>query len=179
MMNMNKSNFLMVIFFITPHHMAIAANEIVDIKRNITLSDEEVPTKDFYIKISEGGDFKKNLVVKAVRKINVKDTSLKSVGDFKTVVGLLKIIHTEGQIAVAREFKLLPRTDLPMLEQIGIMTGDEIDLSDSFTDNSKPKSTPKKVADAKAAPPSTTDVRVPTSEPAPIEIKSESVVHDI
>lgn len=137
------------IFFTTKHlfflttlltvFSTFAANEIVDVRRNITLSEDEVPVKDFYIKIADSGGLKKNLVVKAVRKINVKDSGLKSVGDFMATVGLLKIIHVEGKVAVAREFKLVPRDNEPMLEQIGIMTGDEIDLSDSYIDTSKPK----------------------------------------
>lgn len=143
MKRMNK------IFFTTKHlfflttlltvFSTFAANEIVDVRRNITLSEDEVPVKDFYIKIADSGGLKKNLVVKAVRKINVKDSGLKSVGDFMATVGLLKIIHVEGKVAVAREFKLVPRDNEPMLEQIGIMTGDEIDLSDSYIDTSKPK----------------------------------------
>ncbi len=148
------------IFFTTKHlfflttlltgFSTLAASEIVDVRRNITLSDEEVPVKDFYIKIADSGGLKKNLVVKAVRKINVKDTGLKSVGDFMATVGLLKIIHVEGKVAVAREFKLVPRDNEPMLEQIGIMTGDEIELSDSFIDTSKPNTasaTNKKVTE--------------------------------
>lgn len=131
---MIKIIFLATLLMMFTSEKNFAASEIVDVRRNITLSDEETPTKDFYIKISETSGFKKNLIVKATRKINVKDSSAKPVGDFKTTVGLLKIIHTEGQIAVAREFKLIPRTDSPMLEQIGIMTGDEIDLSDSFVE---------------------------------------------
>jgi hypothetical protein len=143
MKRMNK------IFFTTKHlfflttlltvFSTFAASEIVDVRRNITLSEDEVPIKDFYIKIADSGGLKKNLVVKAVRKINVKDSGLKSVGDFMATVGLLKIIHVEGKVAVAREFKLVPRDNEPMLEQIGIMTGDEIDLSDSYIDTSKPK----------------------------------------
>ncbi len=147
---MNKINFLAALLSITVSPNIFAANEIVDVRRNITLSNDEEPIKDFYIKISEGAGFKKNLVVKATRKISVKDSSLKAVGDFKTVVGLLKIIHTEDAVAVAREFKLIPRADQPLLEQIGIMSGDEIDLTDSFTDTTKPAEPKKKVASAKA-----------------------------
>ena len=163
---MNKIKILMAFSLITTAQSILAANEIVDVRRNITLSDDETPAKDFYIKISEGGSFKKNLVVKAVRKINVKDAGLKTVGDFKTVVGLLKIIHTEGPIAVAREFKLLPRTDQPMLEQIGIMTGDEIDLSESFLDTAKPAEIKKKVAEAASPELQKTDekdIRIPAA----------------
>ncbi len=144
---MNKKIFFIVaVSIIVVSKKVLAASEIVDVRRNITLSDDEVPTKDFYIKVADGGGLKKNMVVKATRKLNVKDTSQKPVGDFNTVVGLVKIIHVEGTVAIAREFKLLPRTDQPMLEQIGIMTGDQIDLSDSFVDTSKPVEAKKKVA---------------------------------
>ncbi len=150
---MNKKIFFIVaVSMIVVSKKVLAASEIVDVRRNITLSDDETPTKDFYIKVSDGGGLKKNLVVKATRKINIKDASQKPVGDFNTVVGLVKIIHVEGLIAIAREFKLLPRTDQPMLEQIGIMTGDQIDLSDSFIDTSKPIEAKKKVAVSESVP---------------------------
>jgi hypothetical protein len=158
---MNKKIFFIVaISIIVVSKKVLAASEIVDVRRNITLSDDEAPTKDFYIKISDGGGLKKNLVVKATRKISVKDSSQKPVGDFSTVVGLIKIIHVEGAVAVAREFKLLPRNDQPMLEQIGIMTGDQIDLSESYIDTSKPVELKKKVASLDEK----TELEVPTLE---------------
>ncbi|MNT72328.1 hypothetical protein D3C72_2109140 [compost metagenome] len=49
-------------------------------------------------------------------------------------------------MAVAREFELLSRDELPMLEQIGIMNGDRIDLQGSFIDTSKPKAQRKVAA---------------------------------
>ena len=185
MMSMNKLIFTIGFITLVQTNSVFAANEIVDVRRNITLSDDEIPAKDFYIRLSESaGSFKKNLVIKATRKINVKDSSLKSVGDFKTVVGLLKIIHVEGAIVVAREFKLISRIDQPMLEQIGIMTGDEIDLSESFVDNSKPVETKKKVADASAVPaPENSENREPAAaDKAPVvpeSIKPNSISRDI
>lgn len=115
-----------------------ASLEIVDVKRNIPLAETEPVYKDFYIKVSSRSDLKKNQVVKATRKITVKDAGMKAVGDFVTTVGLLKIIQVSDSIAVAREFKLLPRDNEAMIDQIGIMVGDEIDTSESFTDVSKP-----------------------------------------
>lgn len=109
--------------------------EIVDVKRNIPLAESDPIYKDYYIKGSSG--LKKNLIVKAVRKIEVKDASLKSIGHFKTTVGLVKIIETSDSVAIAREYKLLPRADEPMVEQIGIMVGDEIDLAGSYTEEKK------------------------------------------
>lgn len=115
--------------------------EIVDVKRNIPLAETEPIYKDFYIKISGKSDLKKNQVVKATRKIIVKDAGMKAVGDFVTTVGLLKIIQVSDSIAVGREFKLLPRDNEAMIDQIGIMVGDEIDTSESFNDVSKPVKT--------------------------------------
>lgn len=129
----------LIICFALPNLGHAENFSVVDIKRNIPLSNEEAPFKDFYIKVNSKGDLKKNQVVKAVRKINVKDASQKTVGDFTTTVGLLKIIHVSDTIAVAREFKLVARDNEPMLEQVGIMTGDEIDLSESFVDTAKSK----------------------------------------
>lgn len=135
-----KSNLFAALIIIMVFQFSHALSlEIIDVKRNIPLSESEPVYKDFYIKISNTAGLKKNLVVKAVRKINVKDSSLKSVGDFKTTVGLVKIIQVSETVAVAREFKLTPRQDEPMIDQIGIMVGDEIDTADSFVDVTKAK----------------------------------------
>ncbi|MDG0815491.1 hypothetical protein [Bdellovibrio svalbardensis] len=125
---------------------------VIDVRRNITLSEDDAVYKDFYISASAGSGLKKNLVVTAVRKINVRDASgANSFGEILIPVGQLKIIAIFDKVAVAREFNLLSRDELPMLEQTGIMTGDRIDLQGSFIDNSKPKK--RKVAsdDEKAA----------------------------
>lgn len=132
--------------FTTPSHAADMS--VVDVRRNITLSETDTVYKDFYINAGPGSGLKKNLVVTAVRKINVRDASgANAVGEILVPVGQLKIIAIYDRVAVAREFTLLSRDELPMLEQIGIMTGDRIDLGGSFIDNSKPKAK-RKVAEA-------------------------------
>ncbi|MBO9667016.1 MAG: hypothetical protein J7501_09405 [Bdellovibrio sp.] len=139
---------------------------IVDVRRNITLSEEETPYKDFYIAAGADSGLKKNLVVTAVRKINVRDAAgANAVGEIAVPVGQLKVIAVYDKVAVAREFTLLSRDELPMLEQIGIMTGDKIDLRGSFIDTSKPK--PKrKVAEVTGATTTTTTVTTVTTVPA-------------
>ncbi|AGH96268.1 hypothetical protein [Pseudobdellovibrio exovorus] len=111
---------------------------IVDVRRNITLADDDIIYKDYYLNAGEGSALKKNMVVTVKRKINVRDSSTKSVGDFEAPVGQLKIIHLGNNVSVAREFKLISRDEEPMLEQIGIMSGDRIDTAGSFIDTSKP-----------------------------------------
>ncbi|MGZ3770740.1 MAG: hypothetical protein ACXVCP_06155 [Bdellovibrio sp.] len=122
------------------------ANDIivVDVRRNITLSETDTVYKDFYINAGNGSGLKKNLVVTAVRKLNIRDASgANAVGEILVPVGQLKVIAVYDHVAVAREFSLLSRDDLPMLEQIGIMSGDRIDTKGSFVDNTKPKPKPK------------------------------------
>lgn len=118
---------------------AVAADaiEVVDVRRNIQLADTDPIYKDFYLNASDSSGLKKNLIVKATRKITVKNQGSKVIGTFKTTVGLLKIIQVEGGVAIARLFELTPRDEHPMLEQTGIMIGDQIDMDGSFIDNKK------------------------------------------
>lgn len=136
---------------------------VVDVKRNITLSDDDTVYKDFYLNAGNTSALRKNMVVNVKRKISIKDASTKSIGDIEAVVGQLKIIHLGSKVSVAREHKLIPRDEEPVLEQIGIMSGDRLDLTGSFIDNTKPvykrktsdiepaKAEEAKTADASAA----------------------------
>jgi hypothetical protein len=111
--------------------------EVVEVRRNIQLADTDPVYKDFYLNAVEGSGLKKNQVVKATRKITIKNQGAKVIGTFKTTVGLLKIIQVDGGVAIARLYELTPREDQAMLEQVGIMIGDQIDTNDSFVDNKK------------------------------------------
>ena len=134
---MKKISFVFLALFFIQN--LLQANElvIVDVHRNIPLSDEEPIFKDFAISLGESSSLKKNLVVFVKRKISVKDSTAKAVGEIETNVGQLRIIHVDKKIAIAREYKLIARDDEPMLEQIGIMIGDRLELDGSFVDNKK------------------------------------------
>lgn len=126
------------------------ANDItvVDVRRNITLAEDDKVYKDFYINAGPTSGLKKNLVVTAVRKINIRDASgANAVGEILVPVGQLKVIAVYDHVAVAREYTLLSRDELPMLEQVGIMNGDRIDLNGAFIDNTKPKAKLKTAQD--------------------------------
>ena len=184
---MKTFTFLFISFVLSVTAVAASFGEVVEVKKSIPLSNEEEPFKDFYIKLNSASGLKKNLVVKVLRKVEVKDTSSKVVGDFKTVVGQLKLIQIDAKVAVAREYKLTSRAEEPVLEQVGIMIGDEVDLAESFVDNSKPKTqrNPADVSGDKAvilAVPSTESVEnssSPGTDSAPIKIKSDSLSRDI
>lgn len=142
---MKKLIFFCVISFTSFNLFAVDIN-IVDVRRNITLADEDSVYKDFYLNAGDGSGLKKNLVVNVKRRLSVKDSNAKNIGEFETIIGQLRVIHVEGKVAIAREYKLFSRDEEPMIEQIGLMTGDRIDLAGSFIDNAKPV-VKKKIAD--------------------------------
>lgn len=117
---------------------------VIDVKRNITLSEADTVYKDFYLNAGDSSALRKNMIINVKRKINIKDASTKSIGDIETVVGQVKIIHIGSKVSVAREHKLIPRDEEPVLEQIGIMSGDRLDLAGAFIDNTKPVQKNKK-----------------------------------
>lgn len=100
---------------------------IIDVRRNITMSDDEKPYKDFYISVDSKNQFKINQEVSVVRKLNVKDsTGTQSFGEIKIPVAKLKIIATFDRVAIAREVEVISREKVPMLENFFIMSGDEV-----------------------------------------------------
>lgn len=107
-----------------------ASLEIIEAKRNIPLSDTDPVYKDFYISGGKSSGLKKNSLVKVMRKLTIKDSSLKPIGDVITPVAYIKIIHVDDKISIGREEKFIPRNDEAMLEQIGIMIGDTIEVSE-------------------------------------------------
>ncbi len=111
---------------------------VIEVRRNIPLSDEAPVYKDFYINAGSEAGLKKNLVITVIRKMPIRDaTGTQNYGEVDIPVGMLKIISAQGRVAVAREYKLIARDDEPMLEQIGIMIGDRLELDGSFVDNKK------------------------------------------
>lgn len=162
-----KAFLLSVLSFLSSATVYASDMYIVDVRRNITLAESDPVYKDFYIN-TQGTNLKKNLVVTAVRKINIRDASgANAVGEITVPVGQLKVIAMYDKVAVAREYTLLSREDLPMLEQIGIMTGDQIDLAGSFVDNKKRK--PASVPAVATLPAPAAVATAPVSAPAPVD----------
>ncbi len=111
---------------------------VIEVRRNIPLSDDAPVYKDFYINAGSEAGLKENMVLTVIRKIAIRDASgTQTYGEMEVPVGQLKIIALAGRVAVAREYKLIPREEEAMLEQIGIMIGDRLELDGSFIDNKK------------------------------------------
>lgn len=103
--------------------------QVVEVRRNITLSDTDPVYKDFYINGGSSDGFKKGQILTVSRKVTVRDSSgTTQVGEMEVPVGELKVISVFEKVTVARESKLFDRQDLPMLEQRAIMSGDNVDV---------------------------------------------------
>lgn len=148
MMKINLIFFILIVINVFAQAEEIS---VVEVKRNIPLSDDEPVYKDYAINAGSSSGLKKNLVVFAKRKISIKDGSAKTIGDVETNVAQLKIIHVDSKVSIAREYKLIPRDEEAMLEQIGVMTGDRIDLAGSFIDT-KPLVYKKKIREPSSVP---------------------------
>lgn len=115
---------------------------VIDVRRNIPLSDHEPTYRDYYIAGDGIQSLKKNLVIEVVRKNNIRDASgAQSYGEILIPVGQLRIIANYGRVAIAREYKYFSREDYPTLDQTFIMTGDRINIKNSFIDGHKIKRT--------------------------------------
>lgn len=171
---MKPWGFLLLALMLTAQLTFAQDLSIVDVRRNITLADDDVVYKDFYLNGGEGDGLKKNLVVTVMRKVQVRDANgSQSYGEIQIPVGQLRVIATYGKVSVAREYKLLSRDELPMLEQIGIMSGDRVDLKGAFVDNAKPvykKKTAEHVVRTEA-----TVVAVVTAPAAPVVASAPAV----
>jgi hypothetical protein len=143
-----RNCFLILIAILGVHAAQAEELGIVDVRRHITLADDDIVYKDFYLNGGEAEGLKKNLVVTAFRKIQVRDASgSQGYGEIQVPVGQLRVIAVYGKVSVAREYKLLSRDELPMLEQTGLMSGDRIDLKGAFVDTAKPKYVKKSIAE--------------------------------
>lgn len=115
--------------FCGPRTWAQEDLRVVDVRRQIQLSNDEAVIKDYYITGTSVESLKPKQEVVVNRRLSVRDSSgSQNFGEVLVPVGILRVIAQSGRVAIARETSLLSREDLPMLEQRGIMVGDLVNL---------------------------------------------------
>lgn len=118
--------------------LAKADIQVINVHRNIQMSDDEPVYKDFYLNAGAESGLKQNMVVTVVRKLNIRNAAgTQSFGEIKIPVGQIKILAVQNKIAIGREYKIDSRDDLPMLDQAFMMVGDEVEMKGSFIDAHK------------------------------------------
>lgn len=147
---------------------------IIQIKRNIQMSETDPVYRDIFLSSGEAAGFKKNMVITVERKSNIKDANgTASFGDIYIPVAQIKILEVYKSTAVAREHKTLSRKNHPVLDQTGIMVGDKINLKDSFIDRTPASETTTTLipapSQAAAPAPATTAAATSPTAVAPTE----------
>jgi len=108
-------------------------HRVIESRISIPLTDQEPKYTDYYINAGTADGLKKDLVVKVVRRLPVRNAQgTEEYGSTQIPIGEIRIIYADTRTSVAREYKVFGREELPVVENQAIMIGDFIDLSGAF-----------------------------------------------
>lgn len=140
-MNMKKSvfkksilkyvfSFLIFSIFTSSNVFAKRVVKIFDARRSFALNKGQKTYKDYYINGGSEFGLKAGMLVHVKRRVTLYDSfQNKSPGDLMVKVGVIKVIHVNGGVSVAREYSLATRSNRPVLDYNYIMIGDSLDLN--------------------------------------------------
>ncbi len=119
-------------------HPPCQAEEVTvfDMRNSLALKDSDPVYKDFYLNGGTEQGLRKDMIITVVRRQTLYDSyQNRSPGDLMVKVGLIKIIHVQRGLSVARDFASVARVDHPLLENDFVMVGDLIDLKSAYLEN--------------------------------------------
>lgn len=133
-MKKKKNPLLKILMFCLPQLLYSSIGKsndysIISIKKNITLSDDEPVFHDLIINAGENFGLKKGQLYVAFRRVGIKDDSgVQSFGEIDIPIGEVKILSVFSRVAIARQVKLYPREENPIVDIFGLMGGDHVEL---------------------------------------------------
>lgn len=112
----------------------MAEVQVIQVRRNIPLSDEDLVFKDYYLSGGSKAGIRLNLIMPVFRWVNLRENNQAQDQSMKILepVGWLKVIFVQEQIAVARLYEVTDFINQPILEQPGIMMGDIVSFEHSY-----------------------------------------------
>lgn len=125
-------------------HLAKADIQVIQVRRNIPLSDDEPVYKDYYLSAGKKAGLRVNLVLPVWRWVNLRENSQAQDQSMKIMepIGWLKVIFVQDQLSVARLYQSADYEKGPVFDQPGIMIGDIVSLQNSYM--AKPGMAPPK-----------------------------------
>lgn len=125
-------SFSTLIFFLS--FKSFSQIQVIQVKRNIPLSDAEPIFKDYYLSGGTKEGLRVNLVVPVTRWVNLRENNQAQDQSMKMLepVGWLKVILAQDHLSVARLYEASNYINTPILEQPGILMGDAVSLERSF-----------------------------------------------
>jgi hypothetical protein len=101
---------------------------VANVIRQIPMTNQAPLLRDIIIQGAAGLEVGQKVGV--VRPTAVRNMAMsEELGALNIPVGMLEIIFTQGELAVAREVEVFSREKMPLIEFMGIMVGDQIDIS--------------------------------------------------
>ncbi len=115
------------------HPKACRAADFVvySVYQSLWLGDpNNIPQKDYYVNIGSGDGVRNGSLLEVVRKISTYDLlSEKLYKDMQFPIAYLKVIHVEGNAAIARLDKFMPADTTPALSNRAVMVGDIVKVA--------------------------------------------------
>lgn len=103
---------------------------VFDVRRPLAMENGEQPQKDYFLNAGSIDGLKNGMLVNVTRRQALYDPYLnKSPGDLVVSVGVLRIIHVQADMSVARLESLQNGATAPTVEFEAVMAGDKVDLS--------------------------------------------------
>jgi len=154
---------IFIALFILAQSLSVRAKEatVFNVYRPLAMENGENPPKDYYINAGSQDGLRVGMLVSVTRRQTLYDPyQNKSPGELSVQVGLLRVVHVQNEISVARLESLNDSSFRPVLDLATILVGDRVDLSSA-------KMAPQKSA-ALTLPPPSTPAEIPASLGTPV-----------
>jgi len=154
-----KNTLLAVILFCSGKLLANGDLIIFDVRKSLTMRNDQKVYQDFYINAGKSKGLKKGMIIPVTRRKALYDNyQNRSPGDLIVTIAQVKLIHVQDTISVGRLYRENNENKRPVLEFDYILVGDRLDLSAAYMPKRKPQSVRKRV-----------DVEIETDTKKPVD----------
>ena len=125
-----KPIFFLLLIGICPSLLAVSQGEIIQVTRRLQMrSEDPKPPKEFYINLGSRNGVREGDILEVNRSVSVLHAG---VGDeaylLPTVMAELKVVLVGENVSLAREYESRQPAQLPPLDNLSVMLGDEVVL---------------------------------------------------
>jgi len=106
-----------------------ANHQVFGIRTDFTMADGETQYRDVYVNMGTDQGIKIGSQLDAYRVISTVDEINQRTGkNISFRIARLKVIHAEGDLAVARVLQMLPADSTPLGSFTNVMVGDRVEV---------------------------------------------------
>lgn len=116
-----------IIFF---HSPLLSAVMVFDLRKSFPLTATEQPLTDYYLSAGKNEGLRPGYFLSVYREKSVHNSFENEQQDILRIpIAIVRIIHVEEQMSVARLESIIPEEERPVTELDGILIGDRVDLA--------------------------------------------------